>query len=91
MAGYFGLTSFLDECVGQILLTLEESDQAEDTGILYLSDYGELLGDKDIWNKQLVYEASSGIHTILAGPGVPKGTVRSTANSIVDVAATALT
>ena len=90
MAGYFGLTSFLDDCVGEILATLEESGQAEDTVILYLSDHGELLGDKGMWTKQVMYEASAGIPMILAGPGVPDGIVRNTAASIVDVATTAL-
>jgi len=90
MAGYFGLTSFLDDCVGEILATLEESGQAEDTVILYLSDHGELLGDKGMWTKQVMYEASAGIPMILAGPGLPDGTACSTAASIVDVAATAL-
>ena len=90
MAGYFGLTSFLDDCVGEILATLEESGQAENTVILYLSDHGELLGDKGMWTKQVMYEASAGIPMILAGPGVPDGIVRNTAASIVDVAATAL-
>ena len=90
MAGYFGLTSFLDDCIGQILATLEESGQAEDTVILYLSDHGELLGDKGLWTKQVMYEASAGIPMILAGPGVPQGAVCNTATSIVDVAATAL-
>ena len=90
MAGYFGLTSFLDDCVGEILATLEESGQVEDTVILYLSDHGELLGDKGMWTKQVMYEASAGIPMILAGPGVPDGIVRNTAASIVDVAATAL-
>ena len=90
MAGYFGLTSFLDDCVGEILATLEESGQAEDTVILYLSDHGELLGDKGMWTKQVMYEASASIPMILAGPGVPDGTACSTAASIVDVAATAL-
>ena len=90
MAGYFGLTSFLDDCVGEILATLEESGQAEDTVILYLSDHGELLGEKGMWTKQVMYEASAGIPMILAGPGVPDGILRNTAASIVDVAATAL-
>ena len=90
MAGYFGLTSFLDDCVGEILATLEESGQAKDTVILNLSDHDELLSDKGMWTKQVMYEASAGIPMILAGSGVPDGIVRNTAASIVDVAATAL-
>ena len=90
MADYFHLTSFFDDCVGQILATLEESGQAKDTVILYLSDHSELLGDKGIWTKQVIYRASAGIPMIFAGPGVPVGTVRSTVAELVDVTATAL-
>ena len=90
MAGYFGLTSFLDACIGRVLTALEDSGQAENTIIVYLSDHGEMLGDKGLWTKQVMYEASVGIPMIMAGPGVPSGHVCNTAVSLVDMAATAL-
>lgn len=89
MAGYFGLTSFLDDCLGRILGALEASGQMEDTLVIYLSDHGEMLGDKGLWTKQVMYEASAGIPLIMAGPDVPQGHECSTAASIVDIAATA--
>ncbi|MEC8263622.1 MAG: sulfatase/phosphatase domain-containing protein, partial [Pseudomonadota bacterium] len=55
-----------------------------------LSDHGELLGDKGLWTKQVMYEPSAGIPLILSGPGVPQGETCDTAASVVDIAATAL-
>ena len=88
-AGYFGLTSFMDDCVGQILASLADSGQTENTVVIYLSDHGEMLGEKGLWTKQVMYEASAGIPVIMAGPGVPAAHVCTTAVSLVDVAATA--
>lgn len=89
MAGYFGLTSFLDDCIGRIIGTLAASGQTENTVIIYLSDHGEMLGDKGLWTKQVMYEASAGIPLIIAGPGIPEGHRCGTAASFVDIAATA--
>ena len=36
---YFGLTSFMDDCVGKILDALARSGQAKDTVICYTSDH----------------------------------------------------
>lgn len=90
MAGYFGLTSFLDACVGRVLKALEDSGQAENTIVIYLSDHGEMLGEKGLWTKQVMYEASVGIPLIMAGPNVPADNICKTAVSLVDIAATAL-
>ncbi len=90
IAGYFGLTSFLDTCIGWVLTALEDSGQAENTIIVYLSDHGEMLGEKGLWTKQVMYEASVGIPLIIAGPDVPADNVCTTAVSLVDIAATAL-
>jgi len=89
MAGYFGLTSFMDDCVGQILTALADSGQTDNTVVIYLSDHGEMLGEKGLWTKQVMYEASAGIPVIMAGPNVPKAHLCRTAVSLVDVAATA--
>ena len=89
-AGYFGLTSFMDDCVGRILAALADSGQADNTVVVYLSDHGEMLGDKGLWTKQVMYEASAGIPMIMAGPEVPSAHVCTTAVSLLDVAATAL-
>lgn len=88
-AAYFGLVSFMDASVGRILAALDESGQAEETLVIYTSDHGEMLGDHGLWTKQVMYEGSSGVPMVLAGPGVAKGKSVGTAVSLLDIAATA--
>jgi choline-sulfatase len=85
--GYFGLCSFMDSNVGKILDALRNTQFAEDTTILYISDHGEMLGEKGLWTKSVMYEASAGIPMILSGPDIPVG-VNQTKVSLTDVSAT---
>ena len=87
---YYGLTSFMDDCVGRILAALEESGQAENTVVVYVSDHGDMMGDQGFWTKQVMYEQSAGVPMIIAGPGVPEGRRVTTGASLVDLAATAV-
>ena len=89
-AAYFGLTSFMDACVGRILGALEASGQAEDTLVVYVSDHGDMLGDHGFWTKQVMYEPSAGVPMIAAGPGMPAGRTVTTAATLLDLAATAV-
>ena len=89
-AAYYGLTTFMDACVGRVLKALEESGQADDTMVLYVSDHGDMMGDLGFWTKQVMYEASAGIPMILAGPGIPAGGRVATGASLVDLYPTAL-
>lgn len=89
-AAYYGLTSFMDDCVGRVLAALEDSGQAEDTVVVYLSDHGDMMGDQGLWTKQVMYEQSAGIPMIIAGQGVPEGRRVKTCANLVDIAATAL-
>ena len=88
-AAYYGLTSFMDDCVGRVLAALESSGQAKNTVILYVSDHGDMMGDQGFWTKQVMYEASAGVPMIAAGPGIPAGHRVSTCTSLTDIAATA--
>ena len=90
LAGYYGLTSFLDACIGRIITALKKSGQFDNTLVIYLSDHGEMLGEKGLWTKQVMYEASVGIPLIMAGPDVPSTHECGTPASFVDIAATAL-
>ena len=85
---YYGLCSFLDDNIRQVLEALEDSGQARDTLIFYLSDHGEMLGNHGFWTKSVMYEDSVAIPLIMAGAGVPSG-VNATPVSLTDIAATA--
>jgi choline-sulfatase len=84
---YYGLCSFLDDNIRQVLAALADSGQAERTTVISISDHGEMLGNHGFWTKLLMYEDSVGIPLIMAGPGVPRG-VNHTPVSLTDIAAT---
>lgn len=84
---YYGLIAFMDHCMGQILMALEATGQAEDTLVLYVSDHGEMLGDHGFWGKSVMLEPSVAIPMVLAGPGVEPGR-SNTLTSLLDIAPT---
>jgi choline-sulfatase len=84
IAAYMGLVSFLDDNVGRILRTLEDTGLAGHTRVVYSSDHGDNLGTRGMWGKSTMYEESAGIPLILAGADVPVGNVCDTPVSLVD-------
>lgn len=87
---YYGYVSFLDDNIGKILAALEDSGQADNTLIIYTSDHGEMLGNHGMWAKMNMYEESSAIPLIVAGPGIPEGERCDSATSHVDLHQTIL-
>ncbi len=87
MAAYYGLCSWLDHNVGQILTTLKESGQSDDTTIIYTSDHGDNVGARGLWGKSNLYEESAAIPLIMAGPSINPAKVR-TPVSLLDVSNT---
>lgn len=87
---YYGMVAFLDELVGQVLAALDSSDMADDTLVIYTSDHGDMLGEKGLFMKGLMYEGSAGIPMVMRGPGVLAGEECDTPVSLVDVPATIL-
>jgi choline-sulfatase len=90
IAAYFGLVSFLDENIGQILRALEETGLAQSTRVIYTSDHGDNLGARGLWGKSTMYEESAGIPLLLAGPDVPAAAVCDTPVTLVDLFPTAI-
>ncbi len=86
---YFGLCSFVDDLIGDVLGALEQSGRLTDTTVLFVSDHGELNGHHGLWTKMTMHEDSAGIPMILSGGGVPQG-VCATQTSLVDVHQTVL-
>lgn len=82
IACYFGLITFLDHQVGQLLAVLERTDLAASTRIVYSSDHGDNLGTRGLWNKDVLYREATGIPMIVAGPGVPQGVCRTNVNLV---------
>lgn len=89
-ACYFGLISFMDQQLGQVLQALDETGLSSSTAVLYISDHGDNMGARGMWNKSTLYRESVGVPMILSGPGLPQGEVRNTSVSLLDVYPTAL-
>jgi choline-sulfatase len=87
LRNYYGLCSFLDDNVAQVLAALEESAQADNTRIIYTSDHGDMTGNHGIWGKCYMYEDSVGIPLTFSGPGI-EPSINHTPVSLTDMAAT---
>lgn len=87
---YFGLTSFLDEQIGQLLDTVEDLHLGERTRVIYTSDHGEMLGEHGLWGKSAMYEGSVGVPLILKGPDQEAGATREYPVSHLDLFPTIL-
>ena len=81
---YYGLCSYLDAQIGLILDALEDYGLAEETRIIYTSDHGDNLGARGLWGKSNLYEESTKIPMIAAGPEIPTGKVCQTPVSLID-------
>jgi choline-sulfatase len=87
MSAYYGLCTWLDHNVGQILGALEATGLSDRTTVAYSSDHGDNVGARGLWGKSNMYEESAAVPMILAGPDVPVGTC-ATPVSLLDLSAT---
>lgn len=71
---YLAATSFMDSQVGRILDALEASGHADDTIVVLWSDHGYHLGEKLITGKNTLWDRSTHVPLIFAGPGIVGGT-----------------
>lgn len=81
---YLGLCTFLDSQIGMILDALEDCGLADTTRVIYTSDHGDNFGNRGLWGKSNLYEESTKIPMIIAGPQVPEGQTCRTPVSLVD-------
>lgn len=89
-AGYFAMITELDENIGKIWATLEETGQLDNTIFIYSSDHGEALGEHGLWLKNNLYDNAARVPMVIAGPGIPRGKVVETPVAHVDLIRTFL-
>ena len=70
---YLASISFVDSQVGRVLDALEASGHADDTIVVLWSDHGYHLGEKLISGKNTLWDRSTHVPLIFAGPGVTEG------------------
>lgn len=69
---YLAAITFADEMVGQILKAIDESPYADNTVIVFWSDHGWHLGEKQHWHKSTLWERATHVPMIWKGPGIER-------------------
>ena len=85
--GYFANISYVDDKIGEILDVLERTRMAENTIILFVSDHGDMLGERGLWFKMNFFEGSARVPMMMAVPGID-GRLVTTPVSTLDVTPT---
>ncbi|MGP9766124.1 choline-sulfatase [Halomonas sp. AOP13-D3-9] len=68
--GYFANLSYIDDKVGGIIDVLERTRMLDNTIILFVSDHGDMLGERGLWFKMSPYEGSSRVPLMISAPGI---------------------
>ena len=71
--GYFANISYVDDKIGEILAVLEATRQ--EAIIVFLSDHGEMLGERGLWFKMNFFEQSARVPLMISGVGLEAGCV----------------
>jgi len=82
---YFANISYLDDKVGEMLDILESTRQ--EAIIMFVSDHGDMLGERGLWFKMNFYEGSARVPLMVSAPGMEPGLVE-TPVSTLDVTPT---
>ncbi|MCP5087305.1 MAG: choline-sulfatase [Rhodobacteraceae bacterium] len=79
---YFANISYLDEKIGEIMRVLKETRQADNTVVLFVSDHGDMLGEKGLWFKMNFLEGSSRVPLMISAPAMNPGLVTAPVSTI---------
>jgi choline-sulfatase len=67
---YLASVTFMDAQVGRLLDALRRSRHANNTIVVFWSDHGFHLGEKQRWEKRSLWERSTHVPLIITGPGI---------------------
>jgi len=77
---YFANISYLDDKVGEILDALDATRQ--EATILFVSDHGDMLGERGLWFKMSFLEGSARVPMMIAAPQMAAGLVETPVSNI---------
>ncbi|WP_111731962.1 choline-sulfatase [Roseovarius amoyensis] len=80
--GYFANISYLDDKIGDILEALRGIRAEDDTIMLFVSDHGDMLGERGLWFKMSFFEGSSRVPLMISAPGMAPGLVSDPVSTI---------
>ncbi len=75
---YMGLVKQVDDHFGRILQTLRDTDQWDNTLVIFTSDHGDYLGDHFLGEKDLFHDPSARVPFIVVDPSPEADATRGT-------------
>lgn len=88
LQGYLACISYADAMIGRVLDALEASPYKDNTIVIFWSDHGYTHGQKGHWGKHTLWEPTSHVPFLWAGPGIARNQKTDTTVSLVDIYAT---
>lgn len=74
--GYYAHMTALDDCLGDLLKTLDETGLAENTILVYTSDHGDMMHSRGVMKKQQPWDESLRVPFLLRWPEKLKNRAR---------------
>jgi len=65
---YYGMIEYVDDKVGRLVQVLADCRMRDDTIVIFISDHGEMLGERGMWYKQTFFEWSARVPLIFNAP-----------------------
>ena len=77
---YFANISYIDDKVGELIEALEGTHQ--EATILFVSDHGDMIGERGLWFKMTFYEGSARVPLMICNPNMEPGLVEAPVSTI---------
>ncbi len=87
---YYSMINYVDDKVGKLLETLEETSFTDNTIVIFTADHGDMMGERGMWFKFNPFEWSTRIPFIVRTPDCAKGRIENKGISLVDLLPTLL-
>lgn len=65
---YYGAISYVDDKIGLLLKTLQDTGLDDNTIIVFSGDHGDMLGERNLWYKMSFFEGSARVPMIVHAP-----------------------
>lgn len=79
---YFANITYIDDKIGEVMEALQGTRQDQNTIIVFVSDHGDMLGERGLWFKMSFFEGSSRVPLMIAAPGMEPGLVTDPVSTI---------
>jgi len=88
---YAAMIENIDRWIGAFVDQLKAQGQFDNTVIVFASDHGEMLGDRNLWQKEVPFEPAVQVPLVVSGVGVvPRGNLPDTPANFIDLPPTYL-